>query len=623
LIFRNEVSNGAYALSGRIASVMENAVIGSSSAGMLFQTRTAGGSMNNAMYIDPDGKIGFGNTNPTATLDIDGDVHIDYTGTNNGFKVYGSTWDALAYIGNTYAGHAQGLIAGMSSASAGPTSNGILGFNNGAGYGVSGINNYSGTGVYGANNSVYNYGYIGSTSFGVYGRHHSNNYGYLGSSNYSVFGEHNGGNIGFLAGSAYSVYGYHHQSGNSGYLGSSSYGVYGYNVSGNNGYLAGSTYGVYGYHHSGNYGYLGSNSYGIYGDHTSGNYGFIGTVSNAVYGKLITTDPGDYAIYGYGTDSDGEDGISYAPAGTLGGVKGYNFWGNPYTFGVAGYSYLDFGRSGGVIGASYSSTHWGSLGYKNSSSSLYGGYFTSYTSGTGKDDMVAINCGIGAWGDLFGADIHGKIYGAYIEGENYATFANGPVFKNNLDVHLQKNEQAENTVLYTSVSTDVTVQTCGYATLSNGKANITFDKRFSDAVSDTEAVIVTVTPMGKSGSVYLAEVNNNGFSVVENGDGKSNVNLSYIAIGKRKGYENPQLPEEVIAGDYISKLQQGLHNDNDMETDGAGLYYENGQLIVGKHPPTLFVQNKQPEEVPARMKPEIFEPDHNNNYGKAPDPEEK
>ena len=541
LAFRNESSNGGYALAGRIASIMESVTVPNTSAGMLFQTRSAGGSMTDAIYIDPNGNVGIGNTNPTSSLDIDGDLRVDYPANGNGVKAIGNTPFALAYIQNDYEGDSWGLSAGMNSSSAGSDSYGLYGWNYGAGYGVYGKNSNNGIGTYGINSTT-------------------NNFGYLGSSNYGVYGENNNGNYAYMAG----------------------------------------YYAVYGLHYDGNYGYIGGSQYGM-------------------FAELATTDPGDYAIYGDGTDSPGEDGTGYGYTSTLGGVKGYNYYGNPYTFGVAGYSYLDYDRSGGAFGGRYNGSAWGSMGYQRVGGTEYGGYFTSYTTGTGKDGQASVNCGIGAWGDLFGADIHGKVYGAFIEGDNYATYSSGPVFKNNLDVHLQQNGQSENAVLYTSVSTDVTVQTSGYATLTNGKASITFDKRFRDVVSESEPVIVTVTPMGKSGSVYLSAVSATGFSVEENGEGKSNVTVSYIAIGKRKGYENPLLPKEVIAADYISKLESGLHNDNDIETNSAGLYYENGQLIVGKHPSTFPDLNKQPEEVPAPAKPEsLLHPDHTQN-GKAPE----
>lgn len=171
-------------------------------------------------------------------------------------------------------------------------------------------------------------------------------------------------------------------------------------------------------------------------------------------------------------------------------------------------------------------------------------------------------------------------------------FSNGDVYKNKLDVHLQDNGAGTNTVLYTNVSTDVTVQTSGVATLSNGKAIIAFDPSFASSVSSEAPVIVTVTPVGNSNGVYLAEVSGAGFTVLENNAGKSNVSVNYIAIGKRAGYEHPNLSREVIDAGYTGKLASGLHNDADTETNGQGLYYENGELIVGVHPSSLPDPNK-------------------------------
>jgi len=305
---------------------------------------------------------------------------------------------------------------------------------------------------------------------------------------------------------------------------------------------------------------------------------------------------GQSAVYGYRNRSTQNDGTGYGIYSSNAAIKGYSYWGDLYSFGTTGFNFNDFTRCGGTLGAYYNGGYWGALGYKDSGWNPYGGYFTSYTGGTGKDDQANTGIGIGAWGDLMGADIHGKVYGVYAEGENYAMFSNGPVYKNNLDIHLQDNGTGTSTVLYTNVSTDATIQTCGTATLSNGMMSIVFDQAFAASVSSEAPVIVTVTPVGNSNGVYLSEVSGNGFTVVENNGGKSNVTVNYIAIGKRAGYENPSLPPEVIDAAYTGNMARGLHNDADTQTNGEGLYYENGQLVVGIHPSTLPDPNKPAEE---------------------------
>lgn len=305
------------------------------------------------------------------------------------------------------------------------------------------------------------------------------------------------------------------------------------------------------------------------------------------------------ALYAYRTRDAANDGSSYSVSGSNQALRAYNYYGDLYTFGVAGFNWNDYTRCGGTLGADESGVYWGALGYRNNAGTPYGGYFTSYTTGTGKsNEMASIGIGVGAWGDLMGADIHGKVYGIYAEGANYALFSHGTVYKDALDVHLQENGTKTKTVLYTNVSTDVTVQTSGQATLSNGKTSIAFDPVFTTAVSSDLPVVVTVTPTGKSNGVYLSDVTSAGFTVLENNDGKSNVTVNYIAIGKRAGYENPSLSPEVIDAAYTGNLSNGLRPDADLQTNGEGLYYENGQLVVGIHPSTLPDPNKPKEDVP-------------------------
>lgn len=302
------------------------------------------------------------------------------------------------------------------------------------------------------------------------------------------------------------------------------------------------------------------------------------------------------SLHGFRTRTSQNDGTGYSQNTANQAVKGYNFWGDLYTFGVSGFSYNDYSRTGGVLGAEVGGFYWGSLGYRNSGLTNYGGYFTSSTTGAGKKaGSTMIGIGMGAWGDLFGADIHGKVYGTYSEGQNYAIYANGDVYKDKLDVHLQDNGTETRTVLYTNTSTDVTVQTSGKAVLSGGRAVISFSPAFEAALSSDESLVITVTPIGASNGVYLDQVTKSGFTVVENNGGRSNVTVNYIAIGTRAGYENPSLAREVISADYDGKIARGLHSDADTQTNGEGLYYENGQLVVGIHPSNLPDINKPNE----------------------------
>lgn len=310
------------------------------------------------------------------------------------------------------------------------------------------------------------------------------------------------------------------------------------------------------------------------------------------HNELDFNGDGQTALYAFRDRNSLNEGSAYSLSGSNSAMKGYSFWGDVYSFGTSGFNFNDYSRCGGVLGADVNGAYWGALGYKSSGSVTYGGYFSSFNSGAGKTGQANTGIGIGAWGDLMGADIHGKVYGIYAEGGNYATFSNGPVYKNNIDVHLQENGTDVNTALYTYVSTDVSVQTSGYATLNNGKASIAFDPAFAASVSSEAPIIVTVTPTGNSNGVYLATVSKSGFTVVENNDGKNNVAVNYIAIGRRAGYENPGLAKEVMDAAFTKNMAHGLHNDAETITNGKGLYFENGQLVVEIHPSALPDPNK-------------------------------
>jgi hypothetical protein len=554
------------------------------------------------------------------------------------------------YLGtNTYG--AAGSHSGGNYGRLGTSNEGVYG-NSSGGWGVHG---YSSTacGVYGSHSSG-NCGYIGTSSYGVYGGSSSGR-GVWGNSTsgYGVYGSHGGGNYGYLGSGSYGVYG--GSSGGRGMYGASTsnYGVYGSSSTSNgvHGYSS-SGYGVYGSHSGGNYGYLGGDDYGVWGeDAVSGNIGVLGTGGYAVYGQYGGTlnsgglggsdkgvygtcsstgygvygisgdgygvygiSGGGYGVYGksespstgtiatYGYHDDDADGTDYHYSSTMCGVVGHAEYGNDYHCGVQGLTYSgDPGnRASGVHGRFDDLyTIWGSLAYKSSTDNYYGGYFTSYTAGAGKSfsgNEAQMAVGLGSWGDLFGADIHGKVYGIYAEGGNYSLYSHGTVFKDELDVHLQHMSDRSTSVLYTNVSTDVTVQTSGFSALSKGTCRIEFDDDFKKVVSPDVPVIVTVTPTGNSNGVYVSRVTKDGFTVMENNSGKSSVTVTFIAIGRRAGYEDPKLPAEVVSSDYVDKLSRGLHNDADIEMDGEGLYYQDGQLYVGKHPSVLPDLNRRREE---------------------------
>ncbi|MCK5766319.1 MAG: hypothetical protein KAH26_10040, partial [Bacteroidales bacterium] len=415
---------------------------------------------------------------------------------------------------------------------------------------------------------------------------------------------------GWNEGHGNAVYGQNKLEGLYGYLGTENHGAYGHHIgSDNRGALGTSTTGAYGVYVvtplpflNQNQGNLGLENFGVQGTHGSSDYwAALGTATAGVYARLTpdgssqVLSDGDFAIKGVGVEiqSVANQGGGYAMGNQVGGVLGYNSQGTSYSAGVAGYTESSpQNRASAVFGGLWNGSEWGALGYENSSNNQYGGYFTSQTTGGGKAmGEASSSIGIGVYGDLFGAHIHGDVYGLYTQGENYGLFTEGDVYRTGADIHLQQDNSGQSNVMYTLVSTEMTVQTYGIGQLQSGKSTISFDDAFANVVSANEPIIVTVTPIGKSEWVYLEKVDENGFTVLENNDGRSNVQFSWIAIGKRKGFENMSLPAEVIASDYSQKIQSGLHNDNDITTDGEGLYYQNGVLVKGQPPQSISGSN--------------------------------
>jgi hypothetical protein len=569
---------------------------GAQAANIAYTLPASQGVANSFLKNDGTGILSWSATGTGSGLDADMvDAHhystnwdlwtgaTNYISANNAsnFRLYNNTagYFGLLFVGSTstqaVTNFMNGSVNSMDAYNDGVNTYAYHG--NGGMYGAFGSG--SSYGIWGQNTATPAIsGYLGSPSYGAYGQNSATLLGYLGSAYYGAYGQYDANKIGYLGGASYGAYGQYDAS-YLGYLGSGSYGAYGQSSATLYGYLGSVNYGAYGQYDGSHYGELGSSNTGVSGVSSSATNGHEG-VLGAQYSSS-TSGTG----YGYGTSHVG--------------VVGLALWGENYNSGVQGMSYSsDAGtRVSGVIGTFANDiATWGSLAYKSSAGTSYGVYGAGtnvWGSGTGKVLPTAQHASIGAgfYGDLFGAEINGNIYGTYTTGANYGLYSNGNIYTNGLSIQLQEantsnqkqlSGSGQMAVLYGNVSTDVSVMSRGKGKLVNGQCIVKFDDTFKNVVSSDVPVMVTVTPNGNCNGVYVTEATSDGFLIKENNNGTSNVDFTYIAIGTRAGYENPVLPAEVVSKDYTTKIAEGLHNDADVSTDGKGLYYQSGQLTVGK-----------------------------------------
>ena len=289
--------------------------------------------------------------------------------------------------------------------------------------------------------------------------------------------------------------------------------------------------------------------------------------------------------------------------------------GSMYFFGVHGSIYdtdadsRQNQRSGGVLGSfEDGGTHsaWGSLAYHASNRNYYGVYgSTGYASGGGKN-INYFGTGVAGNGSLFGAWFNGEIYGMAVKGNRYGLYVSGKQYINEIITQLSDNGTQERTATYVPTSMTVDIYMKGTGTLVNGKANITFDKKYQDLISDKEPVIVTVTPMGQTNGVYLESVKANGFSIIENNAGKSNTTFTWIAVATRKGYENPNNPNEVMANDYDTKLGEHMFNESDLEHEGKPMWFDGSEIHYSERQDPVIKLNVKKRKAKTDTKIKIY-----------------
>ena len=369
---------------------------------------------------------------------------------------------------------------------------------------------------------------------------------------------------------------------------SDAYGVYGYSRTqdwwGIGGQFEGGWYGV-----RGTVNPTGSNSYyGVSGTVSGGsgtNYGMYASAygsSNTNYGiyaSAWSSSGKNYGAYGYISPPNTSTG--YGVYNVQAGVLGYTFNGYPYIFGVAGYRFNDsYNRTGGVLGGSSTTeppSAWGSLGYRASNNNHYGVYgTTAYQLGTGYlPSNKQLHIGGGFYGGIIGSWSRGEIIGQITGGELFSTYNIGNTYTSgyHADIITTDNKRV---AAYSVTSPELKVYNDGKSRLINGRAYIEFTNDFVKLIGNNVPT-VTVSPMGECQGLYVTNVSTKGFEVRELNNGSSNVEFSYIVIGKRIDAET-KIPEVLQIPDIDEKFKQVMFNENNKEQNALPIWWD-GQKI--------------------------------------------
>ncbi|TND03208.1 MAG: hypothetical protein FD123_3991 [Bacteroidetes bacterium] len=297
-------------------------------------------------------------------------------------------------------------------------------------------------------------------------------------------------------------------------------------------------------------------------------------------------------MYGYRTRDSRNDGTSYAQISANDATRGYNFWGDTYTFGVGGWNYNDYDRCGGVLGADVNGTAWGSMGYRSSALLNYGVYGNAaYASGGGRQtDGTKTSIGGGFYGDLMGGWVRGEIMGLMTSGTMFSSYNVGNEYTEGKQIELITASNGTKVAAYTMTSTDSKVYTDGASQLDNGTVHVNFDAAFASMIAEGQMPTITVSPVGSWANLYIVSVDKNGFTVAEANGGTSATSFNWIAAGKRTDGAT-EVPAQLLQANFKDNMQGVMFGDGNKEQSGKGVWW-NGSKLDFSTPPSLSREEK-------------------------------
>jgi hypothetical protein len=263
---------------------------------------------------------------------------------------------------------------------------------------------------------------------------------------------------------------------------------------------------------------------------------------------------------------------NYSLMGSIAGERSYSM-------GVYGQTGTGF-RSAGVFGIAGNLIAWAALGYRENGGTYRGLYYTSANTGTGfMPNSSLSSVGAGGVGDFIGHWTRGGVFGSISAGELISSYNLGSVVTSGGSIEIV-NFNNERTPAYSVTSTDLKVYSDGTAMLVNGRARVYFDDNFKKIITKNPSI--TVSPMGRSKGIYIESIDENGFTVVENEDGSSTIQFSWIAVGTRIDNRNRlQLPNEILSADFDENLKEFMFNENNTEQSAKPMWWDGNKIVFG------------------------------------------
>ena len=279
------------------------------------------------------------------------------------------------------------------------------------------------------------------------------------------------------------------------------------------------------------------------------------------------------------------DGIGYGAGNLNYGILGMVTGTRQYSFGIVGQT-VNINRCGAVQGLAPTGVGagWGSLGYRSSGGVGAAGYFTAaVTVGAGLSSGNATNgLGIACYSDFIGSIVKSEMIGQVSIGEMMAAYNLGNEYTSGYKADIVNGESSRS-VAFSNSSTELKIYSDGSATLNNGGVFVKFEEAFVNLYSKSKLPTITVSPMGQCNGLYIASVEKDGFWVKELNNGSSNVQFSWIAIGKR--IDVVEIPTDILDKNFDKNLKKVIVNEDNKEAVGSPVWWDGNKIIFNQPAP--------------------------------------